>query len=788
MQKRLPSALLACLLFTPLFVFSQPKIQLTTFATGFTRPVDIEHGGDSRLFVVEQAGLIWILDSLGNRLPDPFLNIDPRVRSTGNEQGLLGLAFPPDFAQTGFFYVDYTFEPNGDTRVSRFRVNPDNPNQADPNSEEILLTQAQPYTNHNAGCLKFGPDGYLYIAFGDGGNAGDPQNRAQNKSVLLGKILRIDVNSQSPGLAYGIPMDNPFVGDPNARPEIWSLGWRNPWRFSFDRLTGDMWVGDVGQNAHEEVDFEPAHTGGRNYGWRCYEGSFTYSASGCPPASSFIMPFFDYANPSVGRSVTGGYIYRGSKYSDLYGLYLFTDYVSGRWWATRRQSDGKTFETTQIADLADNQFCSFGEDRDGELYVAALAAGTIYRVTELCSAFQLYGTVTDANCYGSFDGIIDLDVSGGVGPYTFAWSNGQTDSLVVYLNPGTYTVQAQDAQGCVRSDTFEVSALAQIAAPGVSAVSWSAPLPDPGLICPGDSVVLEASEAPPGYGYQWYRDDQPVGTGTSRQFVVTQPGMYYVVHTGLVCNSPNSTSEVIFQTLVVAPEISVSGPAVLCSGDSTVLLVTAPLPGYTIQWLRNGDPLSGATGLELTVHTGGMYQVDMQRAGCDPDLSVPVTIGEEVAPANLTLQYLNDTLQVNTGNWSSYQWRLNGTSIPGATAPVFVPQQSGFYTCNLISPNGCSYVPGLQVEVLGTALPEVVAGFSLAPNPSSGELLLTLDLRRPERLQIFLTDARQRIILTQALEGQRIEHKLDLLNVPAGTYYLTVQLESGNIIRPVVRK
>lgn len=373
---------------------AQPKIELIAHATGFTRPVDIAHCGDSRLFIVEQRGYIWVVDSTGNRLPNPFLNIDPRVRSNGNEQGLLGLAFPPDYAQSGEFYVYYTRETDGATRVSRFSLLNGNPNEADPNSEEILLAQSQPFNNHNGGCIKFGPDGYLYIGLGDGGSGGDPQNHGQTPKSLLGKILRIDVNGAAPGLAYAIPPDNPFVADTAFRPEIWSWGWRNPWRFSFDRLTGDMWIGDVGQNAREEVDFEPAGAGGRNYGWRCFEGLASYNTNGCLPAAAYTAPVFEYANPSLGRSITGGFIYRGSQYPDLDGYYFFSDYVSGRWWATRQNPDG-TFTTGLVGQFAGNQYSSYGEDRHGELYVAALSQGTIYKIKSMSVATEMPDNVTN---------------------------------------------------------------------------------------------------------------------------------------------------------------------------------------------------------------------------------------------------------------------------------------------------------------------------------------------------------------------------------------------------------
>ena len=257
-----------------------PQFRLVTWAADFDRPVDITHCGDNRLFVVEQQGFIWVLDSLGKRSTKPFLDIDMPVNSNSNEQGLLGLAFHPDYAKNGWFFVNYT-RSDGDTRISRFSVSPTNPNIADPNTERIILEVDQPFANHNGGGLKFGPDGYLYIALGDGGSGGDPFGNGQNNNTFLGKFLRIDVSNTNPSAPYSIPPDNPFVGNTVYRPEIWSTGWRNPWRFSFDRLTGDLWVGDVGQNAREEIDFEPTKTPGRNYGWRCREGNQNYSSGGC---------------------------------------------------------------------------------------------------------------------------------------------------------------------------------------------------------------------------------------------------------------------------------------------------------------------------------------------------------------------------------------------------------------------------------------------------------------------------------------------------------------------------
>jgi glucose/arabinose dehydrogenase len=376
MQKHI---LLFLLVFSTCLRAQTPQFKLTEWATNFDRPVDIAHCGDSRLFIVEQQGFIWVVDSLGKRQAKPFLNIDPQVNSNSSERGLLGLAFHPNYAQNGWFFVNYT-KSDGDTRISRFSVSPTNPDSANPNSELIILEVDQPFANHNGGGLKFGPDGYLYIGLGDGGSGGDPLNNSQNTNILLGKFLRLDVSNASVATPYTIPPDNPFIGKTNYRPEIWSVGWRNPWRFSFDRLTGDLWVGDVGQNAREEIDFEPAKTPGLNYGWRCREGSQNYNSNGCQSADAYIYPVFTYANPAQGCSVTGGFVYRGSKWPAFYGLYVFPDYCSGRWWILKRQSDGLiNFE--QVADLTNGEFSSLGEDRDGELYATGYSSGKIYKIS-----------------------------------------------------------------------------------------------------------------------------------------------------------------------------------------------------------------------------------------------------------------------------------------------------------------------------------------------------------------------------------------------------------------------
>jgi glucose/arabinose dehydrogenase len=371
------------------------QLALITYATGFNSPVGITNAGpgDDRLFVIEQAGLIKIVQADGTVLPSPFLDITARVDSSSNEEGLLGLVFHPNYAGNGFFYLNYT-NTTGDirrTRISRFTVTTD-PNVADPNSEDILLTVDQPASNHNAGDIHFGPDGYLYIPLGDGGGTGYFNSNAQTTTLLLGKIVRIDVDAGSgappdcKGLGsgnYTIPDTNPFIDGPGtACDEIWAMGLRNPWRSSFDRLTGDFYVGDVGQNAWEEIDFQAANSGGgENYGWNCYEAGTLnpQTTSSCSPIS-YTFPIFEYNQTGNGCAVTGGYVYRGSQYRAMYGHYLLTDYCSGNFWDLVR--DGNSWLATRHTNLTAFGYVTFGEDYKGELYVANINNNTIYHLVE----------------------------------------------------------------------------------------------------------------------------------------------------------------------------------------------------------------------------------------------------------------------------------------------------------------------------------------------------------------------------------------------------------------------
>lgn len=367
------SALLATAL--PTFAQSAPtqpspdSIAFEPVVTGLVRPLYVTHAGDGsgRLFLVEQGGKIWVIEN-DQKLDTPFLDvsnlISPEATSASgySERGLLGLAFHPNYAENGLFFIDYT-DANGNTVVARYQVSED-PNVAEPASAVTLFTAQQPFANHNGGDIAFGPDGYLYIALGDGGSQGDPYGNAQNLGSVLGKLLRIDVDSENG--TYSVPADNPFVDVAGAMPEIWAYGLRNPWRFSFDRETGDLWIGDVGGSSWEEIDYQPANwSGGANYGWNRVEGMHP-TGNGNPPAD-LVLPVAEYSH-QFGISVAGGYVYRGEAIPALQGVYLYGDFGSGLIWSL--VPDGSGGFSSQIFQTSTGfSISSFGEDEAGELYL-----------------------------------------------------------------------------------------------------------------------------------------------------------------------------------------------------------------------------------------------------------------------------------------------------------------------------------------------------------------------------------------------------------------------------------
>jgi len=403
-------------------------------ANGLNAPVFVtsKPGNTSELFILEQAGIIKILEN-GAVKSSPFLNIDPLVLS-GGERGLLGLAFHPDFQNNGYFYVDYTNN-DGNTVIARYSVSA-NPDSADPNSAMILLTIDQPYSNHNGGMIAFGQDGYLYIGMGDGGSGGDPQNRAQADTVLLGKLLRIDVDNGSP---YGIPPDNPYVGS-SGRDEIWAIGMRNPWRYSFDRLTHDLYIGDVGQDVYEEIDFQPAGSaGGENYGWRLKEGFSCYNPpDNCDPGG-LTDPIYVYDHSQGRCSITGGYVYRGGVIPELSGTYFFADFCSSDIYSFNYDGNNVNDFQDRTSELAPGNgqsignISSFGEDAYGEMYICDLG-GQVFKIVP-ANPGGIGGVVTDE----SMNPLVGIRV-GALGSAIADTTDSQGRYLLFGLGDGSFDI------------------------------------------------------------------------------------------------------------------------------------------------------------------------------------------------------------------------------------------------------------------------------------------------------------------------------------------------------------
>lgn len=350
-------------------------------SAGLSLPVEVlnANDGSNRLFIVEQDGLIKIHNGT-SVLPTPFLNLTTLTNASG-EQGLLSMAFHPNHLVNRYFFVYYNNISTGSVTIARYQVSSGNSNVADPLSGVILMTISKPFANHNGGHLQFGTDGYMYFGTGDGGSGGDPNNFAQNGNSLLGKMIRINVNQDSISPYYDIPPDNPYIANASVLDEVWALGVRNPWRWSFDRLNGDMWIGEVGQGAREEVDYRAAGTtGGINYGWRCYEGFIAYNTAGCAAPSTYVSPIFDYPHNGTtgGFSITGGYVYRGPEFPTMYGQYICADFVSGNTWIIRPNGSGGWVSALQAG--LPGSISSFGEGENGILYAVQRNTGIIFKV------------------------------------------------------------------------------------------------------------------------------------------------------------------------------------------------------------------------------------------------------------------------------------------------------------------------------------------------------------------------------------------------------------------------
>ena len=569
------------------FAIAQPKIKLDTFARTFAAPVDIANDGSTkRMFIVQQNGIIWTLDSNGAKL-DTFIDLRTKVQySPNSEQGLLGMAFHPDYQNNGYFYTYYTVKSTNNNNIVRYKVSA-NPNRAARDSGRVVINIAHPFANHNGGCIKFGSDGFLYVASGDGGSGGDPNANGQNKNSLLGKILRLNVNRFD--TTYTIPASNPFVGQTNVKQEIWAYGLRNPWRFSFDRQTNDLWIADVGQGAWEEVNFQASTSnGGENYGWRCYEGTHAYNTAGCAGASTYKMPIFEYDHGTNGGvAVTGGFVYRGNKYPDLSAYYICADYASANFWLIKKQ--GANFISTAIGKpLTGVSISSFGEDIRGELYAANVGNGVIYKIRELCSPFRIsLANKKDPSCFNTTDGQIQMNSIGSNGAVTFSWTPTNTGNSISNLSAGKYVVTATDAIGCVRKDSFVLVKPDTVKINLVQLVNPSCPDVANG------SIQIQGTGGNQVYTYSWNNGNMTSSTSglSNGKYILT-------LKDSNNCIAKDSFLLVNLDTLD-KPTISIFGGYLKTQS------------GFSYKWYQNGNLLIGSTQDTIHPNLAAYYKVEI---------------------------------------------------------------------------------------------------------------------------------------------------------------------------------
>ncbi|MDB5225881.1 MAG: hypothetical protein JWN78_74 [Bacteroidota bacterium] len=751
----------------PLLIFSffaslaQPKIKLDTFARPFPAPIDIENDGTTpRVFIVCQTGLIFVYDSNGVKL-DTFADLRSKVQSSG-EEGLLGFAFHPNYASNGYFYTYYTKKNTTDNYVYRYKVSA-NPNRATTDSEMLVITILHPTnTNHNGGCLKFGNDGYLYISTGDGGGGGDVPNNAQNKNILLGKILRLDVNRFD--TAYRIPPTNPLVAQTSVRKEIWAYGLRNPWRFTFDRLTHDLWIGDVGQSAMEEIDFQAANSsGGENYGWRCYEGTNTYNTAGCLSASNYKFPVFAYdRSASGGTTVTGGVVYRGNKYADLYGYYIFTDYGSNNFWVIKKVDTIFTVTPLGVV-LTNSKIASFGEDIRGELYAANVNTGTIYKIRELCSNFKVnIANFTNPSCPNVLNGFIQASATGNNGLVTYNWSNSGSGSNIPNLGPGKYVVTGTDAAGCVKKDSVVLYNLDTLRIRLLNIQYPSCPNVSNG------SIEVEGIHGNGNYNYNWsnLQTDAQINNLSDGKYVVT-------VHDGNNCTAKDSFVLYNQDTLRIHL-VSLQNPS--CpnvSNGSIVLTGTHGNGNYQYNW-SNGD-----TTFQNTNLSDGKYIVVVNDGNNCTATDSFVLYNQDTLDKPIITQSGN-FLQTDTG--FSYVWKLNG-NITGGSLDTIHPSATGSYTVEITDVNGCKATSDPFAFVFtGIKIKSAdIDKFSLYPNPVNENLMIDIVFHSAKKSTLRITNTIGQIVYEEKLLGKEISKNISVKQLPKGVYEMSLYTEDGKV-------
>ena len=734
----------------------------------FILPVAMHTAPDNskRIFVIEQNGRIKVFKDSGNvgaNDTSTFLNLRNRLpNGNGNETGLLGMAFHPNFSQNGHVYIDYTTNTNPvTTYISRFKLDSLNPNKLNTASEKRILQVPQPYSNHNGGSIVFGDDGYLYVTMGDGGSSGDPGNRAQNKSELLGKILRIDVNVPENGPAYAIPPDNPLVNNiQNWKKEIYAWGFRNPWKITKDHQQTTIWIGDVGQGAFEEID---TLRKGANYGWKILEGNAAFSpCNGCD-TSNLEWPLATYGR-SLGVSVTGGYVYRGSELVNLKGSYFYADFSSQRVWNLKKGIDGKYKNTLIPIGTPSGPISSFGLDYENELYTVRYSA-TNGKLLKLRCGPQtpiLANPLKASVCIGDSIVMQAPSLPGVVG---YKWSTGDTTMNIVLKQVGSYNVslQTRNALGCWSYISGSI-------------ILKVKPLPQKPVIgdlssCFGEnaSISLPATNL-----YAWSAD------GNENRFSTETGGKFWVIASDSIgCKSDTSYFKVSINPTPQKPEIS---NFIACFGDT----ISATLPSkYAYSWSSGGN-----LNLFSSAIAGQYWVMSTDSNACKSDTSY---FGITLIPLPDTpiITIIGDEVTTSPIPGASYDWFKDSTFIETTTIPSLTTSLDGIYTLVITSAQGCKSqmsLPSTLVSISKTEISE--SSIVLKPNPVNDQLSISIKSRKTERIADYeIYDLIGKSIFGGQfdLNNTKGDYFVDVKNWPKGIYLLKIKIAGKSFSKRLMK-
>ena len=830
------------------------SVTLEEYSTGYNWLIGFETApGDDRIHAFQKDGFIKICNTDGSIETVPFLDISTQVNNSfNNEQGLLGLAFHPDYQANGYCFVFYNELGTGDVKIVRFERNTNNPDQLDPSTETLIMTWPHPKPNHIGGCMKFGPDGHLYIASGDGGGAGDPDGNGQNLMTYLGKVLRIDVDKGQP---YTIPNDNPYVGALSVHNEIWAYGLRNPWRFSFDKKTGDLWIADVGQDEREEINYlKYGEAGGQNYGWSCKEGSLTFDDQQCFAGAEFTDPIFEYAHNLVlgDCSISGGVVYRGTEYADLYGKYIFTDFCSGRIWSLEIINNNP--EVEELGNFGNNDFTVLDENENGELFISGFFSNKIYKIIGECKPVAIIenpsdiiiaqGETVELNLFADPDyefqwylnntainGANSLDLTASqAGEYSVVVTNPDggcsNTSNIVAISNNTISVELNGPVNVCEESTFTYVATSLANASytwsvtggtvvGESAneveIKWGQP--GPGLLTvqvTDTSGTVDTAELAINIFENFielFGDVQQVSCpgfsdGAINLFVNLSEPLTYLWSNGATTEDISNLPVGVYAVTVTntigcskSMDFVVEGPSAPTVNiitevtcDGFLALPEIPIDSFLICDINWDVPNPDSV-------TSGTYVLTITDCnGCEYVNAMTISI-----PPVLMLDYT--TIEPTPGNSDgSISLELTGGTAPyeyqwntGATTPMVDNLPAGIYTVLVTDIAGCTAQATITLGgPLSTNDLAEIAELSISPNPFHDQFDLFFELKSNAEIAISISDVAGRKMM-ELMEKKDIgtgsnNHSINTVDWPNGIYFILIETNENRGYYKIVKQ